>query len=191
MTHRSIRPLAALALCLLPLAVRGATDPGHGPANATVLIIRHAEKSDDGDGLTPAGETRAKAYVKYFQDFKFQSQPATPNVIFAAADSRNSRRPRITVEPLAHALGLNVNTSFDDKDYRALADELRAHQAGKNILLCWHHGRLREMLQALGANPDELLPGGEWPSGVYHWLIVLRYDANGNLTAAQRETEPF
>ena len=41
----------------------------NGLSDATVLIIRHAEKPPTGAGLSRAGEQRAQAYVQYFKDF--------------------------------------------------------------------------------------------------------------------------
>jgi hypothetical protein len=43
--------------------------------NSVIVIIRHAEKPADGDGLAPAGEARANAYVDLFQELhsKFQT----------------------------------------------------------------------------------------------------------------------
>ena len=181
--------LAAGTLCLFPLTARCEVKPGTGPKNTTVLIIRHAEKPDDGDGLTPAGEARAKAYAEYFRDFKFHSEPVKLDAIFAAADSKNSRRPRLTVEPLARALGLAVNTSYRDKEVQPLASELEAHDSGKNVLVCWHHGAMIELLRAMGADPETLLPGGKWPGDEYHWVVVLRYDAEGRLKDAEKIDE--
>ncbi len=183
--------LAVGTLCLVPLTAPCDPEPGHGPKNATVLIIRHAEKPDDGDGLAPAGEARAQAYVEYFRDFKYHSEPIKLDAVFAAADSKNSRRPRITVEPLAHALGLTVNTSYRDKEFQRLAAELEAHDGGKSVLVCWHHGAMIELLHAMGADPETLLPGGKWPGDEYHWLIVLRYDAEGHLKDAEKINEPL
>ena len=164
-------------------------NPGRGPKDATVLIIRHAEKPDDGDGLTPAGEARAKAYVEYFRGFKFHSEPVKLDAIFAAADSKNSRRPRLTVQPLASALGLPVETRYRDKDYQGLAAELGERYNGRNVLVCWHHGVMLELLHAMGADPDTLLPGGKWPGDEYNWVVVLHYDQDGHLKDAQRIDE--
>ena len=181
--------LAAGTLCFFPLITPCIAEPGHGPKNATVLIIRHAEKPDAGDGLTPAGEARAQAYIEYFRDFKYHSEPVKLDAIFAAADSKNSRRPRITVEPLAQALGLKVDMNYRDKEFQRLADELAAHDSGKNVLVCWHHGAMPELLRALDTDPDKLLPGGHWPSNEYGWVIVVRYDAEGHVKDAEKIDE--
>jgi hypothetical protein len=43
--------------------------------NSVIVIIRHAEKPADGDGLAPAGEVRANGYVDYFKNFTLDSKP--------------------------------------------------------------------------------------------------------------------
>ena len=156
----------------------------------TFLLIRHAEKPEEGAGLAPAGEIRAKAYADYFQALKLGSETLKPDAIYAAADSKNSRRPRLTVEPLAHALGLAVNTDYKDRDFALLANALQSRKStGRNLLICWHHGAMLELLRALGADPGTLLPAGRWPGEEYDWLIVLRYDAAGHLVDARRIDE--
>ena len=35
------------------------------PQSSVIVVIRHAEKPDTGDGLAPAGEARANAYVDF------------------------------------------------------------------------------------------------------------------------------
>ena len=173
-----------IAVAFLLAATPGRAEGTRGLGNATVFVIRHADKPEAGDGLSPAGEARARACVAYFKDFKLDA-------IFAAADSRNSRRPRLTVEPLAKALGLPIDTRYKDKECQRLADDLRAHRAGNAILICWHHGTMSGLLQAMGADPAALLPGGHWPEDEYRWVIVLRYDAEGNVKEARREVEPL
>ena len=164
---------------------------GDGLSNATVLIIRHAEKPPEGMGLTPAGEVRAKAYTQYFNPFKWQTETLKLDAIFAAADSKNSRRPRLTLEPLAQTLGLPLNLNYKDKAYQDLVNDLRTRNQAKNILVCWHHGALPELLHALGAEPNTVLPDGHWPGDEYGWVILLRFDAEGKLRDAQRVVEGF
>lgn len=184
--------LSALAVWLCPSVLVHAADvPVAGPKNGTVLLIRHAEKPDTGDGLTPAGEARSRAYVDYFTHFKLGTDPLKPDEIFVAADSKNSRRPRLTVEPLAQTLHLPVNTTYKDKDFASLATALRSGHGGKNILVCWHHGAMPELLQAFGVDPGTVLPDGQWPKDEYHWVVVLRYDQDGRLKQAQRVVEGF
>ncbi len=151
-------------------------------ANTVILIIRHAEKPDSGSGLTPAGQQRARAYIHYFQSYRVDGQPLHLNHLFAAADSKNSQRPRLTVTPLSHAFHLPIDSRFRDDDFQSLADALQTKSYGHEILICWHHGEIPDLLKALGADPKALLPHKKWPKQVYGWMFILHYDAKGHLS---------
>ncbi|HEY3864290.1 MAG TPA: flagellar basal body-associated protein FliL [Verrucomicrobiae bacterium] len=166
-------------------AVSCAGQGSAGLKDTVILIIRHAEKSETGLELTNAGQERAQAYVKYFSEFQVDGQALKPDALFATADSKNSHRPRLTLEPLAKALNLPLSTTFKDKEPEALADELKSKPHGKVILACWHHGKIPELIQALGGDPAALLPDGKWPAEVFDWVIELRYDGEGKLLAVQ------
>jgi len=152
-----------------------------GPKNATVLIIRHAEDAGSGHGLSPRGQERAEAYKNYFQNFTVDSKRRKPDAVLVAADSKQSHRPCLTVEPFAKAAKLPIDSRFGNKQPTDLADELRANHQGKVLLICWHHGQIPALLRALGAAPERLLPNGKWPKAVYDWVIVVSYDENGRL----------
>ncbi len=157
------------------------TDPAPGLRNAVVLIIRHAEKPPEGYELTPAGFKRASAYPGYFQHFQFDSQPVKPDALFAAADSKSSHRPRLTLEPLSQASGVHLDAGFKAKQPGALAEALKTSPHGTNILICWHHGQIPELIRDLGGDPGKFLPNGKWPDDVFQWIVVLRYDGEGRL----------
>jgi broad specificity phosphatase PhoE len=159
--------------------------------DAVILVIRHAEKLEGGNELTAAGYRRAEAYVNYFKNFQVGEQPFKIDHIFAAADSKNSHRPRLTVMPLSRALKLPVDTRFKEKNFEVLAEELRTKPTGTNILICWHHTAIPGLLRALGADPDKLIPDGKWPSQVFNWAIELRYDHDGKLETSKRIVEPL
>jgi hypothetical protein len=156
-----------------------------GPANGTVLIIRHAEKPDDGPSLSLIGDRRARAYAQYFTKLTIGGKAAHLDAIFATADSAKSHRPRLTMGPLVKATKLPADYSFESEQVGALAAKVRATMAGKTVLVCWHHGSVPELLAAFGAKPDVLLPQAQWPDEVYDWLILLRYDQKGRLIPAE------
>ena len=174
-----------LALAIAPVFAQDAP----GLHDTTILIIRHAEKPATGFTLTPEGEQRAQAYTNYFRNFTLDSQPLKLNYLIAAANSENSHRPFLTLEPLSKAIPIDIDNRFPAKDFKRLADELRSHPHGKQILICWHHGDIPQLAQALGADPAKLLPNGRWPDDVFCWVLQLRYDATGQLSDARRINE--
>lgn len=178
--------ISAIALCL---AWNAAIAPSH-LADTTILIVRHAEKPEDGAGLTPAGEARAAAYAHYFWPFKYQSQKFKVDGLYAAADSHKSMRPRLTLEPLSHATGLKLDTRFSDKDPQKLVDALKTETHGRHLLVAWRHGEIPQLLEGLGADPKKLIPTPKWPNEVFDWVIELKFDKDAKLVMAQRIVEP-
>lgn len=183
-----LRFVAVLALLPAPFAraqepAKAAPEPAQTSplSNATVFIIRHAEKPEDGDGLSPDGVRRAQFYVDYFKGLKIEGKPLQLDHLFAAADSKNSQRSRLTLTPLSRALNLPLDLRFEADDAKSLAEELLAKDHGKAILICWHHGAIPDLLKKLGEKPARLLPDGEWPDDIFDWLIVLRFDAAGGV----------
>jgi hypothetical protein len=156
-------------------------DAQDGPKDAVVLIIRHAEDGGPGRDLAPRGHERAEAYKNYFLNFTVDSKRLEPAVILAAKDSKQSHRPRLTVEPFAKAAKLKINARFGNNQSTQLAADLRANHQGKVILISWRHGNIPDLLQALGAKPEDILPRGKWPGSVYDWVILLSYDQEGRL----------
>ena len=152
-----------------------------GPKDAVVLVIRHAEDADSGDGISPLGEKRAEAYKDYFLNFTVDSKRLEPAVVFAAKDSKKSHRPRLTLEPFAKAAKLRIDTRFGNSQSADLAADLRANQQRKVILICWRHPYIPALLGALGATPKTFLPNGKWPGSVYNWVIQLSFDQDGHL----------
>jgi hypothetical protein len=152
-----------------------------GPKNSVVLIIRHAEDADSGDGISSLGQKRADAYKDYFLNFTVDSKRLEPKAVFAAKDSKKSHRPRLTVEPFAKAAKLKIDTRFGNSQSGELAAELRANHQGKVILICGRHPYIPVLLGALGATPKTFLPNGKWPGSVYNWVILLTFDQDGHL----------
>jgi broad specificity phosphatase PhoE len=189
---KSHLPFWGLFVLVIPLAVLGSPPQDQKSSalkDAVVMIIRHAEKPHDGSNLSSTGKARAKAYVDYFKGFTIDGRPLKPDYIFATADSTNSRRPGLTVEPVARELGLTIDSRFSNQQFPALAREIQTRPHGTNILICWHHGKIPQLLRALGADPKKLLPNGKWPDDEFGWLIELRYDENGHLIESRRISE--
>jgi broad specificity phosphatase PhoE len=152
-----------------------------------ILVMRHAEKSDDpkDPDLTPAGRRRAEALATFIpQTF------ASPDFVFATARSKHSARPIETVEPLANALGIAIDANFADQDYGALAEVVSKDErfTGKLILVCWHHGNIPNLAHALGA-PTGQYPD-PWPRDVFDLILQIERSANA-ATTIREIIEPF
>jgi hypothetical protein len=186
-----MKPLSRLALLLSVLVVPAVATAKHdhsdrrGLADTTVMIIRHAEKPESGPGLTPEGEARARAYVQYFEHFSVDGQPMLPDALYAAADSKSSMRPRLTITPLSQALNLPIDDRFADKQTKEIADALQTESHGRHVLIAWHHGEIPTLIDALGGNSAALIPGDKWPSDVFGWVVTLQYDHKGRLVSSQ------
>jgi hypothetical protein len=176
---------ATASLAQTPATNPPAVKDANALRNVVILIIRHAEKPETGTELTPAGAQRADAYTNYFRSLLVDSTLLKLDCLIATADSNNSHRPRLTLEPLSKSLGLPLDTRYKNKESALLAGELLTRPHGRQILICWHHEQIPALMEALGADPAKLLPGGKWPDEVFSWVIQLRYDQDGRLMAGE------
>jgi hypothetical protein len=181
-------PAVALALFASPL-LPGQEAPSH-LANATVLVIRHAEKPAKGATLTPEGTVRAEKYARYFSPFVSDGISIKINALYAGSDSAESVRPRLTLEPLSRASGVALNTQFSTGEPEKLAAALAAEPHGDHVLIAWRHKKIPLLLTTLGADSAHLLPDGTWPDSVYDWVVFLHFDAAGRLDQQKLTHEP-
>jgi hypothetical protein len=185
------RPIA-IALLAASVSLAGASDKLPGLANRWVLVIRHAEKPASGKGLSPEGEKRAKFYATYFTHFQINGKTLQLDELFATKDSKNSDRPRLTLTPLSQATHIPLDTHYANKEYGKLVKKLGEETQKSDLLICWHHGKIPDMLTSFGADPKKLLPGGKWPSDHFNYVIELHFDKTGEIIAkdSKRIVEP-
>ncbi len=177
--------LAVFSLCMTPALAGHAQSAQNYLANNTVLIVRHTEKPETGTGLTPQGEERARLYAKYFQPFQEDGLSIPVDSLYAGADSKNSVRPRLTLEPLSKSTGLPLHLKVGTKDSALLVTELKTEPHGQHPLIAWRHGEIPTLLKAFGASPEGLLPNGIWPDDVFDWVIVLTTGPDGQVTSVR------
>ncbi len=170
-----------LGLVLLVLAIGSgvsgrlfATDdsPPQGPH--IVMIIRHAEKTEDAKldkdpNLSPRGYQRAEALAKVIRD-RFPK----PDFLIATKKSKGSNRPAETITPLSKALDEPIETTYKDEEFAQVAHEVLTDPkyAGKVVLIAWHHGKIPELAKALGVkNAPE-----KWNSKVFDRVWEITYE---------------
>jgi hypothetical protein len=144
-----------------------------------ITIIRHGEKPNgDERGLSAQGHARAQSIA--------QNTPVgivASDFIFAAKKSKASVRPIQTILPYAKAVKQKLNTDFEDADYKGLVKALltKKKYRGQKILICWHHGFIPQLIEALGLQTSTLLPmtkDGKWDENVFDRIISIAYHIN-------------
>jgi hypothetical protein len=108
---------------------------------------------------------------------------AVPVFLFATQASKHSNRPVETITPVATVLNLDVNDKHADKDFQKVASDILANSkyVGQNVLICWHHGKIPDLAQALGiAQPPP------WPGTVFDRVWVITWPSG----AASLADEP-
>lgn len=156
-----------------------------GLSGATVFIIRHAEKTGEGQGLSAAGAMRAEAYATYFEHLTLDGRKVRIDALVASMDSKKSDRPRLTLEPLSGATGMPIIQPCSSGAIHCLVHWLKAQPAGETVLVSWHHSKIDRILTALGVTKGQILPHGHWPSDFFDWVIALRFDPSGAVIPGQ------
>ncbi|WKB53618.1 hypothetical protein [Eleftheria terrae] len=155
-----------------------------GTGAATIVLIRHAEKPlpgcggvddngrEDAHALSVPGWQRAGALVRFFAGPAAGSGLPAPASLFAAAHSarRPSRRPALTLAPLARRLQLPVclDCASEDPPEQTAA---RLLAAPGPVLVCWRHRELPPLARALLGGQCQV---PEWPEDRFDitWLLT-------------------
>jgi hypothetical protein len=105
---------------------------------------------------------------------------STPAFIFATKASNSSNRPVETITPLSAALNLIYDDKHSDSDYAKVASDILTHSqyAGQVVLVCWHHGNIPALANALGVSDPP-----KWPGSVFDRVWSITY-SNGTASLA-------
>ncbi|KAJ5925347.1 hypothetical protein N7454_007986 [Penicillium verhagenii] len=125
-------------------------------ARPNVYLIRHGEKPKNGNGLNEDGLDRAECIRHLF------GEHSSYNIgyIMAQKPKKNGRRirPYETVKPLARDLGIKVDLSCNRDDARCVKETIANYDGDGNILICWEHHRLTDLVEELGYEDAPLYP---------------------------------
>jgi phosphohistidine phosphatase SixA len=129
-----------------------------------VLIIRHAEKpgdpciddSADGPNLSSRGYKRADALAAYVPN---QFQFGQLDFLIATQATRSSNRPVETITPLSKAT-VAIDDKHPDEDFDKVAADILSNPkyAGKQVLICWHHGKIPKLTGLLRGGRGRVRP---------------------------------
>jgi hypothetical protein len=119
-------------------------------------FIRHGEKPAEGNGLNAQGVERAEWLGKLFGP----SSDYGIKYMIAQRPKANGkqRRPFDTLRPLANELGLTVDIECGRDDFEGVAAKIKGYKGEGNILVCWEHKRLTDLLTALGVHNPPVYP---------------------------------
>lgn len=144
-----------------------------------ILLVRHAERSNAPGAdppLSSAGEARARELLHVVRG-------ANVKKIYAS----EYLRAKQTVQPLAEALGLTVDSSFKGPDLSPLVKDLLANHRGETILIAHHSNTVPELIRLLG--------GGEIPAmndaAEFDRLYVVHHRKDGVTVTALRYGAPY
>lgn len=142
---------------LLYLLSTSLASSAHRP---TVYLIRHGEKPKHGNGMSADGIKRSSCLVDVF------GAQSTYNIHLIMAQKPKSdgrrKRPYDTVHPLAKSLGLKVDTSCDRDDMKCVRNVIKKYKGRGNVLICWEHKRLTDILIELGMRHPPKYPGKKY-----------------------------
>jgi hypothetical protein len=171
MTHRiTLFVLAGIVASILSLPSIANPTPDN---NLKVVIIRHGEKPETGDNLSCQGENRALKLPEVLHQ-KFNKPDYTYVPSLSLGDSTSYARMFQTVSPFAIKYDLTVNSQFDEKDGKNLADDVLKKTG--TVLLVWEHSAIPLIVKKLGVeNPPD------WKGSDFDSIWIITY-ANGTAT---------
>lgn len=152
---------------LLTVSVPSSSQQRDPDVKLKVVIIRHAEKPEEGDNLCPKGLHRALALpavldtVTGVPDFTY-----VPRLNLGS--TTRSARMFQTVTPFAVQHNLTINTSYKQDDVAGLtADVMRRSGV---VLVVWNHSNIPDMAKAFGVKEKM-----KWPHDDYDSIWVLEF----------------
>jgi hypothetical protein len=142
---------------------------------AQVILIRHAEKSDDGESLSLRGRERSMALVPFFYGNPKVLSFGLPAVVYAAPLPRTIQ----TVKPLADNTKISIVDKFSKSQIEPLVNEILTNPdyEGKMVLICWSHGDAPQIASLFGVKK---LPKA-WSRQTYDRMWVLNFDEEGKV----------
>jgi phosphohistidine phosphatase SixA len=165
-----LAPLLALALGALfltsALARRDAAAAAPA-AQRTVILVRHAEKDTDDPRdptLSPAGRERARRLAALLAESGADRLVAT-----------EFKRTQQTLEPLAEALGLEIEV-VPARDLTAVSTLVREAPPGETLVIAGHSNTVPVLAARFGVPLSGLVPQGQGeglPESQYDRLLVF------------------
>ncbi len=151
--------------CALAVATAGPLRPQQkAPVFSRVLLLRHAEKSDDDPqdpSLSEAGRERARSLDQLLGAVGAAKLYAT-----------NFRRTRETLAPFAERIGAAPEV-YDGRDLQGLIRHLSQNDPALLAVVAGHSNTTPALAKALGVELEALDERGYFPDAAYERLVLL------------------
>jgi len=138
--------------------------------NLKLVFIRHGEKQDDGDNLNCQGLNRSMSLPAVL--YKKFGKPG--NVYIPAlgmGEATKHTRMLQTISPFIIKYNLNLNSAFEEKDYKDVGKALLKENG--TVIIVWEHKNIPAILNYLGVRNNLDWPGDDFDS---IWIVTF---ANG------------
>ena len=161
--------LSALMIAAVTLSYCSFGQSKPDTASLRVIIIRHAEKPDDGDNLSCQGLNRALALPDVlYAKFKLPDYIFVPSV--KMGKKTGIARMYQTIVPFAVKYNLQIDTKFDVDGEEALAQSILKKKG--TVLVVWEHNNIPVIAKALGVKQEKL----KWKGSDFDsiWIITFK-----------------
>jgi len=143
-----------------------------------VILIRHAEKTPQGDNLTCAGLNRSLQLPNVIVS-KFGVPDYTYVPSLGLGEYTSQGRMFQTVTPLAIKYNLPINSKYDEDDAIGVAKDIM--QKKGIVLVVWEHHEIISIVEALGIHDQDLI----WNHNDFDSIWIVTFDKNGKATFAE------
>jgi hypothetical protein len=140
---------------------------------AQIVILRHAEKPESGNHLSPKGYARAQALVGFWRAHPVARAYGDPVAFYASYSPDKSLRSVETLAPSAGFYRAPLFSHHAKDQTEALAHEIlnRPEFHGRTVVVAWQHTNIIPMLRRLGVQNAPPV----WPDEIFNRIAVVRF----------------
>ena len=166
--------LISLLFCYHPsLAQQGQ------PQLKKIIIIRHGEKSNEGDNLSCQGFNRALQLANVLNK-KFGKTDYIFVPTINTGKKTSTARMYQTIVPYAIKYDLGINTKYDVDDTKGLAQDVLKRNG--TVLVVWEHKHIDNILKAFGIDNKE-----KWPDEDFDSIWIINFQNGKPVIAKDKE----
>lgn len=149
-----------------------------------VVIIRHGEKPEQGDNLSPQGLSRAlQLPALLYSKFGIPNHIYVPSLTTDMTTSH--ARMFQTATPLAVQYNLSINSKFDERDYTGIANHI-LEKTGTALVIWEHHG-INRIVSSMGVTNAPVWADTDFDS---IWIITFNQVGEPSLAMDRQHLTP-